>query len=360
MTDVGGAPDARAEVREVLTGAVSEFGQNVLSSAPILEGICDDRLPDFPRECNLIVAAARADVRSMLDQQVGSVGADNAVRLTAGTLADSLSITPDAANWVVGEFARALGYSVSDVAPSPTSAPLVPPPAGERDTILPDAPVVVPGAPPPPVGVPAAPPSHVRARRRRIPVAVAVPVGIVVAAGVYLGIAAGVKIAPFARSSQPSASDQLMALIPSQIRTGFKCTPKANPAFGALAEFGCKATNTTPASIPPDGIDYYLFGTNGAMNTVYNEFLSQFAKVTQGAGDCKSFSTWAPGCETTYSPGANQPPTGHVVEYLYKGATDISTTVGKDNLLVDMFSGPNAGNPLVTWWAQVPPPWVTH
>src|SRR5665811_1830033 len=113
---VESAPGAEREVRDFLNQAVADFGPQILSNATVLEGVCDDRLPDYPREANLVVAAARADVCAMLSQQQPSVGADAAVRLTASSLADSLSITPDAAVWVVGEFARAAGYHVSDAA----------------------------------------------------------------------------------------------------------------------------------------------------------------------------------------------------------------------------------------------------
>jgi uncharacterized protein DUF4190/putative regulator of septum formation len=125
------------EARSVLRSAVADYGPPVLSNAAILEGICEDRLPDSPREASLVSIAARADVAAMLEQQAGGVGPDTAVRLTAAALADSRSIDPAAAIWVVGEFARALGYQVSDGlqpavgAPPPSGVPV--PPSGLPD-----------------------------------------------------------------------------------------------------------------------------------------------------------------------------------------------------------------------------------
>jgi hypothetical protein len=121
--------DPQGEARAVLQSAVTDFGVKVLSNATILEGICEDRLPDLPREASLIASAARADVVGMLQQQAGGVGPDAAVRLTAGALADSRSLDPAACFWVVREFARALGYPVSDSA-TPPAAPAGPPAAG--------------------------------------------------------------------------------------------------------------------------------------------------------------------------------------------------------------------------------------
>jgi hypothetical protein len=112
--DTGPTFDPGGEARSVLQSAVADFGAPVLSNPAIVDGICEDRLPEWPREANLISAAARADVAAMLHQQAGGIGPDTAVRLTAGTLADTRSLDPAACVWVVSEFARALGYQVSD------------------------------------------------------------------------------------------------------------------------------------------------------------------------------------------------------------------------------------------------------
>src|SRR5271155_2186563 len=134
MADTGGQePDPRDQVQAVLQRSVTDFGPAVLSNPTILEGVCEDRLPESPREASLIAAAARFDVASMLTQQVPGVGPDGAVRLTASTLAESRSLDPDACLWVVSEFARAMGHEVSQELLSADSgsvgAPPPPPPA---------------------------------------------------------------------------------------------------------------------------------------------------------------------------------------------------------------------------------------
>jgi hypothetical protein len=146
------------EARSVLRSAVADYGPQILSNAAILEGICEDRLPDSPREASLVSIAARADVAAMLEQQAGGVGPDTAVRLTAAALADSRSIDPAAAIWVVGEFARALGYQVSDgLQPAAGAAPAPPAPPAPPAAVAPA--VAVPDAGPAPgVSPPAGPP----------------------------------------------------------------------------------------------------------------------------------------------------------------------------------------------------------
>jgi hypothetical protein len=159
MTEgAGQAIDPSGEARSVLQSAVADYGARVLSNAAIIDGICEDRLPDWPREASLVSMAARADVAAMLQQRAGGVGADTAVRLTAANLAESRSLDPAAAIWVVSEFARVLDYQVSDglqpaagpgapAAPgSPPAAGAVPPasPPGEALTVPPGTPAAHP------------------------------------------------------------------------------------------------------------------------------------------------------------------------------------------------------------------------
>jgi hypothetical protein len=127
MTEgTGQAIDPGGEARSVLQSAVADYGARVLSNAAIMDGICEDRLPDWPREASLVSMAVRADVAAMLQQRAGGVGTDTAVRLTAANLAESRSLDPAAAIWVVSEFARVLGYQVSDGL-APAAGPAAPP-----------------------------------------------------------------------------------------------------------------------------------------------------------------------------------------------------------------------------------------
>ncbi len=184
----------------------------------------------------------------------------------------------------------------------------------------------------------------------------------IVVGGIYLGVAAAAGLPPFSSSGSSNSNvAAVQSLIPQQLKKGYGCTVKPNPAFGAVGEVQCKASSSTPASTPPDAIVYYHFSNVGTMRRAYSEFLSSFANVSFGAGDCGNFSSFKAGCETTYSPNSSSSnTTGRVVQYLYHGDADISTTVGKDLLLVDMVTSASSGNNLVKWWAQIPSPWVTN
>jgi hypothetical protein len=168
MTEgTGQAIDPSGEARSVLQSAVTDYGARVLSNAAVMDGICEDRLPDWPREASLVSMAVRADVAAMLQQRAGGVGADTAVRLTAANLAESRSLDPAAAIWVVSEFARVLGYQVSaglQPASGPPAPPdgVVPPAAAAGAAVTPPVPAPGAAAAPPAAGAypPAGPPGE--------------------------------------------------------------------------------------------------------------------------------------------------------------------------------------------------------
>jgi hypothetical protein len=416
----------------------------VLSNAPILEGICEDRLPELPREASLIASASRADVVGLLQQQAGGVGPDVAVRLTAGTLADSRSLDPSACVWVVSEFARCLGYTVSDAIapagvgaaggpPPAAAAPAPPAPPAQPGPVTPamDAPTMVPPAAPvpapmpvpgqPPAQVPAAampmppppvqaaagfnqpvtqgpgpagwggqaptgwggqaggggfppPPSPPRPSKGRGPLLASV--GVAAVAVLYLIVAGVASLPPFGgkASPQPSGSASASAsasvssspsqppagtpgqtlrnLIPGSFQAKGECVNKKTGWPGQTAEITC----TGAPNVPGDYVTYYLFGSTSALNKAYAGFLSQYAKTTQGAGSCDSFKAFR-SCETIYGPSAKNSNVGHIVEYKYKGTPDISYTVSKDLLIIDTAGAD--GNGMVTWWAGLPPPWLS-
>jgi hypothetical protein len=151
--------DPQGEARAVLQSAVKDFGERVLSNPALLEGVCEDRLPELPREASLIASAARADVAGMLQQQVSGVGPASAVRLTASALADSQSLDPAACAWVVREFARALGYPVAGGSGADAAGAAAQqwggassPPAGGAAPPLPTMPAYGASGQPPPAG----------------------------------------------------------------------------------------------------------------------------------------------------------------------------------------------------------------
>ncbi len=380
MDDTGtNTVNGRREARSTLQFAVENYGQRVLSNASIIEGICEDRLPDFPREASLITNAAKADVATMLAQQVAGVGPDTAVRLTATTLAQSRSLDPAGCIWVVSEFARCLGYDVSeDLVPAATP-PLEAPVAGAQQAPAAGAATVDP-APSPGVGSPLDPgitvppfldaqPSHqpnasqeARAprtsRRRRITV-----IGLAVVAA-YFAVAAGVKLPPFAKTTTPPTNQSqayaaLSKLIPAAIRADGSCSNEKNAHYGSdvtIAQISCNPANS---SLPFNYIAYYLFPTGTALNGAYAQWLAEFAKTSENAGTCSFGSgetdTFAP-CESSFTVGSSNATAGRIVQYVFKGVPDVSFTVNHERLLVDMED--SNGSAMVAWWAAHSSNWL--
>jgi hypothetical protein len=105
-----------------------------------MANLLKDLLPGAPSESSLIVAAAQADLAGALRGHVAQ-GMDprTAIRLTAGSFADSTSHNPEACVWVVNEFALALGID----ALAPAQPATVPPPTNAEPTV--QAPVPLPG-----------------------------------------------------------------------------------------------------------------------------------------------------------------------------------------------------------------------
>jgi hypothetical protein len=144
--------DGDGQAREALSTAVNNFGVRILSNPQMLGNVFRDLLPDSPREVSLLVAAAEANVASLLQDRIGKhMDPDTAARLTASDLVQLRALDSVACLWATGEFARALGYPISDAAIStpigtrsdevsavrgwpaePTSAPpeATPPPGG--------------------------------------------------------------------------------------------------------------------------------------------------------------------------------------------------------------------------------------
>src|SRR5215813_12067668 len=125
--------DEQGEAREALNSAVTNYGPRILQNPQILGNVVTDLLPDLPREQNLLIAAAEADVATDLSQHIRSQNLEpgTAVQLAAHALAGKKSIDPAASVWVTTEYAKALGYDVPAYVPPPTPSPEavpVPPP----------------------------------------------------------------------------------------------------------------------------------------------------------------------------------------------------------------------------------------
>lgn len=225
--------DPSGKVRGALASVVSDFGTRALSSPSILDNVLHDLLPDSPKQISLIVAAGGSTVASSLQEHVAQgMDADTAVRLASTQLAEQTPYDAAGCRWVTGEFARALGYSVSDapVAPEvpvasapPTAvgpAPITPVvPVADGVPLRPDqAPTLLPPAAPPPwEAAPAAAGEPARSGSRRVPILIAAAIVII---GVVVIIGAVGHIGPF---KQGSTTAPLKKLLPADT-TG--CTSK--------------------------------------------------------------------------------------------------------------------------------------
>jgi hypothetical protein len=118
--------DAQGEAHAALNSAVADFSKRVLSDPRLLGNVVGDYLPDWPRERDLLVTAAQADVAGELTRNVEQqhLDPDTAVQLVARSLSDRKAIDSTASIWVTTEYAKALGYPVRAAA-SPTQPPRV-------------------------------------------------------------------------------------------------------------------------------------------------------------------------------------------------------------------------------------------
>jgi hypothetical protein len=132
--------DAQGEARDALSSVVADFGPRVLSDPRMLGSRMSDLLPDLPKERQLLITAAEADVAGELARHVQEQHLDpkTAVQLVAGSLTDRKSIDPVSSMWVATQYARALGYPVQPGAmppPQPTPPPQPQPQPFGQDTV---------------------------------------------------------------------------------------------------------------------------------------------------------------------------------------------------------------------------------
>ena len=215
--------DPSGKARGALASVVSDFGTRALSSPSILDNVLHDLLPDSPKQISLIVAAGGSTVASALQEHVAQgMDADTAVRLASTQLAEQTPYDAAGCRWVTGEFARALGYSVSDApvateapvvtatpaGPSPIT-PVVPVVAGEvlrpdqAQTVLPTDVPTPPWEAAAPAAAGAAPPSS----SRKVPILIAVAIAVV---GAVVIIGAAGHIGPFKQGPTTAALKKLL------------------------------------------------------------------------------------------------------------------------------------------------------
>jgi hypothetical protein len=277
--------DPSGKAREALRSIVSDFGTRALSSPSILDNVLHDLLPDSPKQVSLILATGGSQVATTLQEHVAQgMDADTAVRLAAAQLAEQTPYDAAGCRWVTAEFARALGYPVSD---DPVAQQAPPPPATPTPSapVMPATPVapVVPAdqaqtVPPPDLATGPglqAPPAAPKKRRRALLVLLAT----LVIAGGLVGGAAATSSWPF--SSGPVA---LNKLLPGDVT---ECSSKVeafeNHIQGLTAKVGCQVTS----------IGGVMFGYQFDSSADYQSALADFNRVS-GFDAAKATGTCPP------------------------------------------------------------------
>jgi hypothetical protein len=104
------AGQARAALRAVVSDP--DYGAAALDSPQVMSNLLGDFLPDAPRECGLLVAAAAAGVPGAL-RAYAAQGLDpvTAITLATAALQDRTAFTAGACQWAAGELAIALGLA---------------------------------------------------------------------------------------------------------------------------------------------------------------------------------------------------------------------------------------------------------
>ncbi len=399
--------DVDGRAHQALVAIVGDYGAGVLSNPTMLANLCADEELDHDarREANLIVEAARDDVRALLEQQARAVGPDGAVELTALTMAEQRSLEPEAARWVVREFALVMGLQLGAAQPgsdlSRTVPPVPAPPAEEPDR-APPAPrepavaaqeaavaaegvVVTPdrsepvgaetaasgapeaGAPPPPAweaagpgvteaptagGAPPPPGSGserpARARRAAfLRPAIVVPVALVIIAGVAVALVFTV----FKSSTDYQAT--LKSLIPGFVKANGCSTDSPSKYVSPQSEVGAQIDCPGPVGAVGQ-MRYVIFTSASGLNQSYSGVVQNDAHTTIGKDNCGSFTTFVNPCETEYFAGNNRNDIlGHVVEFFTEQTPAIVFTNIKNNVMVIMVGESNAnGNALAQYFGN--------
>ncbi len=123
MTDI--PAERLREVRRALRIIVADpdYGAAALADPKVLSGLLNDLLPNAPRERNLFLATAEANLAGVLFEQVKD-GADTAeaIQHAAASLAANTHFDSEVSGWAATEIAVAL--NLRDISQRPTELPL--------------------------------------------------------------------------------------------------------------------------------------------------------------------------------------------------------------------------------------------
>ncbi len=385
--------DGQGEARDALNTAVTDYGPRVLSDSRILANVVTDLLPDLPRERNLLVTGAEADVAGELRRHVEEqhISPDTAVQMVAGTLSERRAIEPDASMWIAAEYARALGYPVRPAsqqggwqpprdpisdASTVTGAPQGPPVQGPPVQGWPDPrypgypPPGAPGGPPPggPAGppmswppTPATPASRPPKRNRGPIIAAASVAGVLV---LYLVVAAAASIVPFAKSANHKASPTirpstvhpstphptstvlpLVELLPDDVDDPATQCKSFTPPFSAPGL--TKGLQCNDPGLPNGLIQAYQMNSSANYQAAWNSFNSWwgFTGTSQGpncppaAGNSDATGT------TTWHDANFQTRAGQVLECEWTDSSNTNPAYAwsypTENAFIIAWNGPN-------------------
>jgi hypothetical protein len=361
--------DPDGSVRAALEEVVKEYGARALSSPSVLDNALPDLLPDSPRQVSLIIAASGSGVVGSLQERVAAgMDPDTAVRSAARQLAEQTPYDAAGCQWVTAEFARELGYQVSDdiahqatpaPAPSPSAGPVIPsPPAPDQAVTVPPAgpaaAVTVPPAaaievtPAEAVAVTPAPPKRLGRRRTVI-------VLVVLVAGLLAGTGAS--------GTWPFSSGPSVAALTQLLPTGTtQCVSKFNPVkanfVGMISKQFCqvKALNGIAVAFQFDNQSDYTASLN-SFNRLWRFDPSGATSNCPASNGQQGETQWYSGSKGLYPRTRGQNLECFTSTIKGKSASQIFPiyvwTVPTENTFLQVIGSSNTSmSQLDSWWAK--------
>ena len=109
--------DVSGQARTALRAIAKDYGSAALSNPEFMNSLLRDMIPDSPKEANILVAAADANVAGILRERAAQhVSTAAAIAQAAVTLEERTALAPDACQWAAYHLAEALDM------PKPVSA----------------------------------------------------------------------------------------------------------------------------------------------------------------------------------------------------------------------------------------------
>lgn len=115
--------DRTGEARQALRDIFDGYGPTGADDARLVNSLLPDLLPGSPPEAKLLAAAAAFRVASMLRDRIPAMPPETAVRDVATLLANREALDARACQWVVGEYAIAMGHDLVPTSPPPAPQP---------------------------------------------------------------------------------------------------------------------------------------------------------------------------------------------------------------------------------------------